>query len=139
MFSIICLSPTLDLTVKTDYSLIKVATSTIINNEELVFELTEGHFEHIIGLLLAITTNNSDSQSHDDTTIEFNPLGIVILDGIEIKWSPKGAEELLDFLNASVCVAGMYLYGTGFDKSLLLTHTITMQTHFLSPNNNYAN
>ena len=101
--------PTLDLTVKTDYSLIKVATCTIKNNEELVFELTEGHFEHIIGLLLAITINHSELDSHDDIMTEFNPLGIVILDGMEIKWSPKGAEKLLDFLNASVCVAGNYV------------------------------
>lgn len=101
------LSIGLDLTVKTDYSLIKVATSTIKNNEELVFELTEGHFEHVIGLLLAITTSHSESHSDDDTMQDFNPLGIVILDGVEIKWSPKGAERLLDFLNASACVGGI--------------------------------
>ena len=84
-----------------------MATSAIKNNEELVFELTESHFEHIIGLLLAITTNHSDARSHDDVTADFNPLGVVIIDGEEIKWSPKGAEKLLDFLNASVCVAGL--------------------------------
>ena len=99
----------IDLTIKTDYCLIKVATATIKNNEELVFELTESHFEYIIGLLLAITTNNSESSSREDTLVDFNPLGIVILDGVEVKWSPKGAEKLLDFLNASVCVAGTFV------------------------------
>lgn len=84
-----------------------MATSTIKNNEELVFELTEGHFEHVINLLLAITTSQSDPHSHDDTMTDFSALGIVMLDGVEIKWSPKGAEKLLDFLNASVCVGGM--------------------------------
>lgn len=75
-----------------------------------MFELTESHFEHIIGLLLAITTNHSDVQlSHDDIKTDFNPLGVVIIDGEEVKWSPKGAEKLLDFLNASVCVAGLYI------------------------------
>lgn len=95
------------MTIKTDYCLIKVATSTIKNNEELVFELTEGHFEHIISLLWSITTNQSEPQSHDDTMTDFNPLGVVMLDGVDIKWSPKGTEKLLDFLNASVCVEGM--------------------------------
>ena len=71
-----------------------------------MFELTEGHFEHVIGLLSVITTNHSDSDSCDDPGTDFNALGVVILDGSEIKWSPKGAERLLDFLNASVCVAG---------------------------------
>ena len=93
-----------------------MATSTIKNNEELVFELTEGHFEHVIGLLLAITTNHPESDSHDVAMTEFNPLGIVVLDGIEIKWSPKGAEKLLDFLNASVCVAGRAMYTVYFIK-----------------------
>lgn len=104
-----------DLTVKTDYSLIKVATSAIINNEELVFELTESHFEHIIGLLLAITTNPSEptgfsESSYDNMTTDFNPLGVVIIDCAEVKWSPKGAERLLEFLNASVCVAGITIH-----------------------------
>ena len=105
-----CSYTAIELTIKTDYSLIKVATATIKNNEELVFELTEGHFEHIIGLLLAITTSSADSHSHNDTLKDFNPLGVVILDGVEIKWSPKGAEKLLDFLNASVCVGGKQSY-----------------------------
>lgn len=97
---------TIDLTIKTDYCLIKVATSTIKNNEELVFELTESHFEYIIDLLSAITTN-SEVQASEDTTTNSDSLGIVVLDGVEIKWSPKGTEKLLDFLNASVCVAGL--------------------------------
>ena len=107
---------------KTDYSLIKVATSTINNNEELVFELTEGHFEHIIGLLLAITTNQSESDSRDDIMAKFDPLGIVILDGVEIKWSPKGAEKLLDFLDASVCVAGTYVVTYVYNVNSVFTH-----------------
>ena len=107
-----------------------MATSTIKNNEELVFELTEGHFEHVIGLLLAITTNHPESDSHDVAMTEFNPLGIVVLDGIEIKWSPKGAEKLLDFLNASVCVAGRatYVYSV-FYKVCIYLH---MFVYFIS-------
>ena len=87
-----------------------MATSAIKNNEELVFELTESHFEHVIGLLSVITTNHSDSHSRDGPVTDFNALGMVILDGSEIEWSPKGAEKLLDFLNASVCVAGTSCY-----------------------------
>jgi len=92
--------------VSTDYSLVRVATSTISNNEELVFELTESHFEHVISLLIAVST--SQAESADDEAQDNSPhLGVMMIDGNEVKWSPKGAERLLDFLNASVCVAGL--------------------------------
>jgi len=92
------------LAVNTDYSLIRVATSTISNNEELVFELTESHFEHVVSLLIAVSTSQPDSD--DERQDDAFHLGAMKIDGQEVKWSPKGAERLLDFLNASVCVAG---------------------------------
>jgi len=74
-----------------------------------MFELTESHFEHVVSLLIAVSTAQSDSDDVDpqDNT---SHLGTMKLDGQEVKWSPKGAERLLDFLNASVCVAGKLLY-----------------------------
>ena len=70
-----------------------------------MFELTESHFEHVVSLLIAVSTSQPDSD--DERQDDAFHLGAMKIDGQEVKWSPKGAERLLDFLNASVCVAGV--------------------------------
>ncbi|XP_065916546.1 ryanodine receptor 2-like isoform X2 [Dysidea avara] len=117
-----------DMAVSTDYSLVRVATSTISNNEELVFELTESHFEHVVSLLIAVSTSQSETDDVDaqDNSIH---LGAMKIDGNEVKWSPKGAERLLDFLNASVCVAGKSIQ----ENALIIIRLLIQRPECLGP------
>ena len=84
-----------------------VATATIKGNQELVLALEESHLEHVVQLLVVMTTNargGSESSSMDGRS-DFG-LGMIhrVSFSFNYEWTPQAGQKCLEFLHAAVWV-----------------------------------
>ena len=96
------------------YTPLDVATATIKGNQELVLALEESHLEHVVQLLVVMTTNprgSSEGSSMDGRSEVGGGLGVIhrISFSFNYEWSPQAGQKCLEFLHAAVWVDGKLL------------------------------
>ena len=96
----------LDVMSYSGYTPLDVATATIKGNQELVLALEETHLEHVVQLLVVMTTNirgSSESSSMDGRSDM--GLGIHRVSfSFNYEWTPQAGQKCLEFLHAAVWV-----------------------------------
>ena len=102
---VLSLSP--DVMSYSGYTPLDVATATIKGNQELVLALEEAHMEHVVQLLVIVTTNirgSSESSSMDGRS----DMGLGLIHRVSFsfnyEWSPRAGQKCLEFLHAAVWV-----------------------------------
>lgn len=89
------------------YTPLDVATATIKGNQEMVLALDESHLEHVVRLLVVMTTSyrGSSENSSMDGRSEVG-LGMVhrVSFSFNYEWTPQGGQKCLEFLHAAVWV-----------------------------------
>ena len=91
------------------YTPLDVATATIKGNQELVLALEESHLEHVVQLLVVMTTNprgSSEGSSMDGRSDLAGGLGLIhrVSFSFNYEWSPQAGQKCLEFLHAAVWV-----------------------------------
>ena len=83
-----------------------VARATILNNLDLVLELSEEIFKNVMQLMESMTLSygggGDESDSPDIGMSRQSPSS-----SVSMEWSPYGSEKCLKFLHAAVWVNGM--------------------------------
>lgn len=88
------------------YTPLDVATATIKGNQELVLALEESHLEHVVQLLVSLTTSirgGSESSSVDGRS-EMGLLIHRVSFSFTYEWNPQAGQKCLEFLHAAVWV-----------------------------------
>lgn len=95
------------------YTPLDVATATIKDNRELALALESSHLEHVVQLLVAITTSSKNLSSADsEMEADFNhPLSMArhrSSFSTSLEWNPNGGGKCLDFLQSAVWVESKF-------------------------------
>ncbi len=86
------------------YTPLDVATATIRDNRELALALEESHLEHVVQLLVAVTTSLKGPSSVDS----FNTESMIQNSAsCSLEWNPESGEKCLEFLQSAVWVEGI--------------------------------
>lgn len=98
------------------YTPLDVATATIKGNQELVLALEESHLEHVVQLLVVMTTNphGSSEGSSMDGRSDMGGLGLIhrVSFSFNYEWSPQAGQKCLEFLHAAVWVDSKFFFLT---------------------------
>lgn len=108
------------------YTPLDVATATIKGNQELVLALEESHLEHVVQLLVVMTTSphgSSEGSSMDGRSDMGGGLGLIhrVSFSFNYEWSPQAGQKCLEFLHAAVWV----------DSELLIINSLIFQLEYL--------